>query len=105
MVKYVPLDQTSHKMNKDENIRTAIHLTWELVAQKENMLLLPEIYLLANSTLETCVLEAILMMRLSFGRLLTFASAIFSYLARSSLKLSFGLLLFSLSWPLPPSTL
>jgi hypothetical protein len=36
-------------------------MTWELAAQKENMLLLCEIYLLANSTLETCALEAILM--------------------------------------------
>jgi hypothetical protein len=65
MVKYVPLDQTSPKINKDENIRTVILLTWELAAQKENMLLLREIYLLANSTLETCALEAILMMGLS----------------------------------------
>jgi hypothetical protein len=67
MVKYVPLDQTSPKMNKDENIRTMIHLTWDLTAQKENMLLLHEIYLLVNSTLETCALEAILMMGLSLA--------------------------------------
>jgi hypothetical protein len=63
----VPLDQTSPKINKDENIRTVIHLTWELAAQKENMLLLHEIYLLTNSTLETCALEAILMMGLSLA--------------------------------------
>jgi hypothetical protein len=43
-----------------------IHTTWELAAQMENMLLLREIYLLANSTLETCASEAILMIRLSF---------------------------------------
>jgi hypothetical protein len=67
MIEHVPLDQTSPKMNKDENIRTVIHLIWELAAQKENMLLLCEIYLLANSTLETCVLEAILMMGLSLA--------------------------------------
>jgi hypothetical protein len=36
-------------------------MTWEVAAQKENMLLLHEIYLIANSTLETCTLEAILM--------------------------------------------
>jgi hypothetical protein len=46
-------------MNKDENMRAVAHMTWELVAQKENMLL-HEIYLLANSTLETWALEAIL---------------------------------------------
>jgi hypothetical protein len=63
----VPLDQTSPKINKDENIGTVIHLTWELAAQKENMLLLHEIYLLTNSTLETCALEAILMMGLSLA--------------------------------------
>jgi hypothetical protein len=40
-----------------------------------------------------------------FDRLVAFATAIFSYLARSSLKLSFGLLFFSLLGPLPPSTL
>jgi hypothetical protein len=48
MVEHVPLDQTSPKMNKDENIRAMVHMTWELNAQKENMLLLHEIYLLAN---------------------------------------------------------
>ena len=37
--------------------------------------------------------------------LLTFASPIFSYLARSSSKLSFGLLLLCLSRPLPPLAL
>ena len=40
-----------------------------------------------------------------FVRLVTFASPIFSYLARSSSKLSFGLLLLCLSWPLPPLAL
>jgi hypothetical protein len=63
----VPLDQTSPKINKDENIWTVIHLTWELAAQKENMLLLREIYLLANFTLETYALETILMMGLSLA--------------------------------------
>ena len=48
-------------MNKDENMRAVVHMTWELAAQKENMLLLREIYLLVNSILETCALEAILM--------------------------------------------
>jgi hypothetical protein len=38
-----------------------------LAAQKENMLLLREIYLLANSILETYTLEAILMMGLSLA--------------------------------------
>jgi hypothetical protein len=65
MMEHVPLDQTSPKMNKDENIRTVIHLTWELAAQKENMLLLHEIHSLANSTLEICALEVILMIGLS----------------------------------------
>jgi hypothetical protein len=63
MVEHVPIDQTSPKMNKDENIWVVVHMTWELAAQKENMLLLREIYLLANSTLVTCALEAILMIR------------------------------------------
>jgi hypothetical protein len=48
-------------MNKNENMWVVVHTTWELAAQKENMLLLHEIYLLANSTLETWALEAILM--------------------------------------------
>jgi hypothetical protein len=61
MVEHVRIDQTSPKMNKDENMWLVVHMTWELTAQKENMLLLHEIYLLANSTLETCALEAILM--------------------------------------------
>jgi hypothetical protein len=52
-------------MNKDENIRVVVHMTWELTAQKENILLLREIYLLANSTFETCALEVILMIGLS----------------------------------------
>ena len=64
MVEYVPLDQTSPNMNKDENMRAMVHMTWELAAQKENMFLLRAIYLLANSTLETCALEAILMIGL-----------------------------------------
>jgi hypothetical protein len=67
MVEHVPLDQTSPKMNKDENIRAMVHMTWELNGQKENMLLLHEIYLLANSTLETCALEVILMFGLSLA--------------------------------------
>ena len=66
-MEHVPLDQTSPKMNKDENIRAVVHMPWELVAQKENMLLLREIYLLANSTLETCALEVILMIGLSLA--------------------------------------
>ena len=60
-MEHVPLDQTIPKMNKDENVRAVVHMTWELAAQKENMLLLCEIYLLTNFTLETCALEAILM--------------------------------------------
>jgi hypothetical protein len=67
MVEHVPLDQTSPKMNKDENIRAMVHMTWELNGQKENMLLLHEIYLLANSTLETCALEVILMFGLALA--------------------------------------
>jgi len=61
MMELVPLHQTSPKMNKDESMLVVIHKTWKLATQKENMLLLFEIYLLANSTLETCVLEALLM--------------------------------------------
>ena len=67
MVEHVPLDHTSPKMNKDENIRAVVHMTWELAAQKENMLLLREIYLLADSTLETCALDTILMIGLSLA--------------------------------------
>ena len=63
----MPLDQTSPKMNKDENIWDVVHMTWELAAQKENMLLLRAIYLLAKSTLETCALEAILIIGLSLA--------------------------------------
>ena len=66
-MEHVPLDQTSPKMNKDENIRAVVHMTWYLAAQQENMLLLCEIYLLANSTLETYALEVILMIRLSLA--------------------------------------
>ena len=51
-------------MNKDKNMWVVLHTTWELAAQKENMLLLHEIYLLANSTLETHALEAFLMIGL-----------------------------------------
>jgi len=65
MMELVPLDQTSPKVNKDENMRIVVHVTRELAAQKENMLLLHETYLLVNSTLETCALEAVLMIRLS----------------------------------------
>jgi hypothetical protein len=54
-------------MNKDKNMRVVVHITWELAAQKENMLLLRDIYLLANNTHETCALEAILMIGLSFA--------------------------------------
>ena len=61
MVEHVPLHQTSPKMNKDKNMWVVVHTTWELGAQKENMLLLREVYLLADSTLETCALETILM--------------------------------------------
>jgi len=42
-------------------------MTWELAAQKKNMLLLDEIYLLGNSTLKTYALEAILMIGLSLA--------------------------------------
>jgi hypothetical protein len=61
MMEHVPLDQTCPKMNKNENMRDVVHMTWKLAAQKENMLLMCEIYLLANSTLQTCALEAVLM--------------------------------------------
>ena len=64
-MEHVPLDQTIPKMNKDENMRAVVHMTWELAAQKKNMLLLHEIYPLDHSTLETCTLEAILMIGLS----------------------------------------
>jgi hypothetical protein len=67
MVEHVPLHQTSPKMNKDKNILVVVHTTCELAAQKENMLLLCEIYLLANSALKTCALEAILMIGLSLA--------------------------------------
>jgi hypothetical protein len=63
MVEHVPLDQTNPKMNKDENLWVVIHMTKELVAQKNDMLLLHGIYSFANSTLETCALEAILVIR------------------------------------------
>ena len=66
-MEHVPLDQTSPKTNKDKNMWAVVHMTWELAAQKENMLLLHEIYLLADSTLETCALEAILMIGLSLA--------------------------------------
>ena len=60
-MEYVLLDQTSPKVNKDENQWVVVHMTWESAAQKENVLLLHETYLLANSTLETYALEATLM--------------------------------------------
>ena len=66
-MEHVPLDQTSPDKNKDENMWVVVHLTWELAAQKENMLLLHEIYLLANSTFETYTLEAIFMIRPSLA--------------------------------------
>jgi hypothetical protein len=37
MVEHVPFHQTGPKMNKDENMRVVVHMTWELAAQKENM--------------------------------------------------------------------
>jgi hypothetical protein len=37
MVEHVPFYQTSPKMNKDENMRAVVHMTWELVTQKENI--------------------------------------------------------------------
>jgi hypothetical protein len=61
MVEHVPLDQTGPKMNKDENMQAVVHMSWELAAQKENISLLRAIYLLVDSTLETCTLEIILM--------------------------------------------
>jgi hypothetical protein len=67
MMEHVPLDQTSPKMNKYENMWVVVHTTWELAAQKEDMLLLHEINLLANSTLEACTLEVILMIELSLA--------------------------------------
>jgi hypothetical protein len=67
MMEHVSLDQTSPKMNKDENMRAVVHMIWELAAQKEDMLLLYEIYLFANSTLETCALEVIMMIGLSLA--------------------------------------
>ena len=63
----MPHYQTSPRMNKDENRSVVVHMTWELAAQKKNMLLLDEIYLLGNSTLKTYALEAILMIGLSLA--------------------------------------
>jgi hypothetical protein len=54
MMEHVPLDQTSPKRNKDETMQAVVHMTMELAAQNKNMLLLREIYLLANFTHETC---------------------------------------------------
>jgi hypothetical protein len=51
----------------DENVWVVVHNTWELAAQKDNMLLLREIHSLANSTLEICALEVILMIGLSLA--------------------------------------
>jgi hypothetical protein len=67
MMEHMPLDQTSPKMNKDEKMQAIIHMAWKLAAQKENILLLHEIHLLANSTPETCALQAILMIGLSLA--------------------------------------
>jgi hypothetical protein len=61
MVKHVSLDQNSPKLNKDENMLVVVHMTWKLAAQKKNVLLLRGTYSLANSILEICALEAILM--------------------------------------------
>jgi hypothetical protein len=61
MMEHVHLDQTSPKTNKDKNLWVVVHMIWKLAAQKKNVFLLYEIYLLANSTLETYALEAILM--------------------------------------------
>jgi hypothetical protein len=65
MMADVSLHQTSLKVNMDENVWAVIHNTWELAAQKDNMLLLHKIHSLANSTLEICALEVILMIELS----------------------------------------
>jgi hypothetical protein len=65
MMADVSLHQTSPKVNMDENMWVVVHNTWELVAQKDNMLLLCEIHSLANSTLEIYALEVILMIGLS----------------------------------------
>jgi hypothetical protein len=65
MVKYVPLEQTSPKVNMDKNVWAMVHNTWKLAAQKDNMLLLREIHSLTNFTLEICALEVILMIGLS----------------------------------------
>jgi hypothetical protein len=54
-------------MNKDKIMWAMIHTTWNLAAQKGNMLLLHEIYLLLDSTLKTCALEAILTIGLSLA--------------------------------------
>lgn len=51
MVEYVPPDQTTLKMNKDENLWAVVHMTKELDAKKEDMLLMHEIYLFALSSL------------------------------------------------------
>jgi hypothetical protein len=65
MMADVSLHQTSPKVNMNENVWAVVHNTWELAAQKDNMLLLREIYSLANSTLEICALEVILIIGLS----------------------------------------
>ena len=67
MVEHVSLHQTNLKMNKDRNMWVVVHTTWELAAQKKNMLLLREIYLLVDSTLETGALKVILMIGLSLA--------------------------------------
>jgi hypothetical protein len=60
----VSLHQTSPKVNMNENVWAVIHSTWELAAQKDNMLLQREIHSLANFTLDICALEVILMIGL-----------------------------------------
>jgi hypothetical protein len=65
MMADVSLHQTSPKVNMDGNVWVMVHDTRELAIQKNNMLLLHEIHSLANSTLEICALEVILMIGLS----------------------------------------
>jgi hypothetical protein len=65
MMANASLHLTSSKVNMDENVWAVVYNTWELAAQKDNMLLLREIHSLTNSTLEICALEVILMIKLS----------------------------------------
>jgi hypothetical protein len=64
MMTDVSLHQTSPKVNMNKNVWAVIHSTWELAAQKDNMLLMHEIHSLANFTLDICALEVILMIGL-----------------------------------------